>query len=182
MNGDGIVDGEDRTTLGSYLPNFIYGFNLGFQWKNLDFMLTTYGNAGGKMYNRKRALRYAQSNFNFDQDQVKNRWTGPGSTNTYPSAEGWIRTWNVSDQRVNDFFVEDASFFRIQNVTLGYTFRNIKMGSYTLPALRLSATADRPLTLFSANAFTPELSDPEGWDTEVYPLTATYTFGVTIDF
>ena len=182
LNGDGIVDGEDRTTLGSYLPNFIYGFNFGFQWKNLDFLLTTYGNAGGKMYNRKRALRYAQSNYNFDKDQVENRWTGPGSTNTYPSAEGWIRTWNVSDQRVNDFFVEDASFFRIQNVTLGYTFRNIKMGSYTLPALRLSATADRPLTLFSANAFTPELSDPEGWDTEVYPLTATYTFGVTIDF
>ncbi|MBP3738507.1 MAG: TonB-dependent receptor [Muribaculaceae bacterium] len=182
LNGDKIVDGNDRTTLGSYLPNFIYSFNLGFQWKNLDFMLTTYGNAGGKMYNRKRALRYAASNYNFDRDQVTNRWTGVGTSNTYPSAEGWIRTWNVSDQRVNDFFVESANFFRIQNVTLGYTFRNIKMGNYTLPAVRLSATADRPLTLFSANAFTPELSDAEGWDTEVYPLTATYTFGVTIDF
>ena len=182
LNGDGIVDGEDRTTLGSYLPSFIYSINLGFQWKNLDFALTTYGNAGAKMYNRKRALRYAQSNYNFDHDQVANRWTGPGSTNKYPSAEGWIRSWNVSDQRVNSFFVEDADFFRIQNVTLGYTFRNIKMGSYTLPSLRLSATADRPLTLFKANSFTPELNDPEGWDTEVYPLTATYTFGVTIDF
>ena len=182
LNGDGIVDGEDRTTLGSYLPNFIYSFNLGFQWKGLDFALTTYGNAGAQMYNRKRALRYAQSNYNFDRDQVVNRWTGAGSTNTYPSAAGWTRTWNVSDQRVNSFFVEDANFFRIQNVTLGYTFKNIKMGSYTLPALRLSATADRPLTIFSANSFTPELSDIEGWDTEVYPLTATYTFGVTIDF
>ena len=182
LNGDGIVDGEDRTTLGSYLPNFIYSFNLGFQWKGLDFALTTYGNAGAQMYNRKRALRYAQSNYNFDRDQVVNRWTGAGSTNTYPSAAAWTRTWNVSDQRVNSFFVEDADFFRIQNVTLGYTFKNIKMGSYTLPALRLSATADRPLTIFSANSFTPELSDIEGWDTEVYPLTATYTFGVTIDF
>ena len=56
------------------------------------------------------------------------------------------------------------------------------MGNYTLPSLRLSATADRPLTLFGAHGFTPELSDAQGWDTEVYPLTATYTFGVTIDF
>ena len=56
------------------------------------------------------------------------------------------------------------------------------MGRYRLPSLRLSATADRPLTLFGANSFTPELNDPEGWDTEVYPLTSTYTFGVTIDF
>lgn len=182
LNGDGIVDGNDRTALGSYLPNFIYSINLGFQWKNLDFSITTYGNAGAQMFNRKRALRYAQSNFNFDHDQVANRWTSAGSTNKYPSAEGWIRTWNVSDQRVNSFFIEDANFFRIQNITLGYTFKNIKFGSYTLPSLRLSATADRPLTLFSANAFTPELSDAEGWDTEVYPLTATYTFGVTIDF
>jgi hypothetical protein len=182
LNGDGIVDGEDRTTLGSYLPNFIYSINLGFQWKNLDFALTTYGNAGAQMFNRKRALRYAQSNYNFDHDQVVNRWTGPNSTNEYPSAAGWIRSWNVSDQRVNSFFVEDADFFRIQNVTLGYTFRNIRFGNYTLPSLRLSATADRPLTLFGANGFTPELSDAQGWDTEVYPLTATYTFGVTIDF
>ena len=67
-------------------------------------------------------------------------------------------------------------------MTLGYSLKNIKMGNYTLPGVRFSVTADRPLTLFSANAFTPELSDAEGWDTEVYPLTATYTFGLTIDF
>lgn len=182
LNGDGIVDGKDRTTLGSYQPNFTYAINLGLTWKNLDFSLTTYGQTGAQMYNRKRALRYAQSNYNFDQDQVKNRWTGASSTNEYPSAAGWVRTWNVSDQRVNDFFVESANFFRIQNITLGYTFKNIKLGSYTLPGIRLSATADRPFTCFSANAFTPELSDPQGWDTQVYPLTATYTFGVQIDF
>ena len=56
------------------------------------------------------------------------------------------------------------------------------MGSYTLPSIRLSATADRPFTTFSANSFTPELSDAQGWDTEVYPITATYTFGIQIQF
>lgn len=56
------------------------------------------------------------------------------------------------------------------------------MGNYTLPGIRLSLTADRPATFFSADCFSPELSDPEGWDTEVYPLAATYTFGLQIDF
>ena len=89
---------------------------------------------------------------------------------------------HVSDQRVNSYFVESADFFRIQNITLGYSLRNIKMGNYTLPGIRFSLTADRPFTTFKANSFTPELSDAEGWDTEVYPLTSTYSFGIQIDF
>lgn len=182
LNDDGVIDGNDRTTLGSYIPNFTYGVNLGFNWKNLDFQLTTYGQTGAQMFNRKRALRYAQQNYNFDKDQYNKRWTGAGSTNSAPSAAGLTRPWNVSDQKYSSYFVESADFFRIQNITLGYTFRNIKMGNYTMPGIRLSVTADRPFTTFKANTFTPELSDNEGWDTEVYPLTSTYTFGVKIDF
>ena len=182
VNGDNVIDGNDRQTLGAYIPNLTYGVNLGFSWKNLDFELTTYGQAGAQMYNRKRALRYSQSNFNFDESQYKNRWTGEGSTNEHPSAAALVKGWNVSDQKVNSYFVESADFFRIQNITLAYNFSNLKMGNYTLPGLRLSLTADRPFTTFSANAFTPELSDSEGWDVEVYPLTSTYTFGVQIDF
>lgn len=182
VSGDGTIDGNDRTTLGSYMPNFTYGVNFGFEYRNFDFELTTYGQTGAQMYNRKRALRYASSLYDFDADQYLDRWTGAGSTNSNPSAKALTKGWNVSDQRVNSYFVESADFFRIQNVTLGYSFRNIKFGAYTLPSVRLSLTADRPLTVFSAHAFTPEISDSEGWDTEVYPLTATYTFGVQIQF
>lgn len=182
LNNDGVLDGNDRTTLGSYIPNFTYGMNLGFQWKNLDFELTTYGQSGAQMFNRKRALRYASQNYNFDKDQYDKRWTGPGSTNSAPSAAGLLRTWNVSDQKYSSYFVESADYFRIQNITLGYTFRDIKFGAYTLPGVRLSVTADRPFTTFKANTFSPELSDSEGWDTEVYPLTSTYTFNVKINF
>lgn len=182
VNKDGKIDGDDKQVLGSYIPNFTYGFNAGFEWKNIDFELNTYGQAGAQIYNRKRALRYAQSNYNFDEAQFKDRWTGEGSTNSNPSAAALIKGWNVSDQRVNSYFVESANFFRIQNVTLGYSFKSIKFGAYTLPGIRLSMTADRPLTLFSAHTFTPEISDAEGWDTNVYPLTATYTFGIQIQF
>lgn len=182
LNHDGVLDGNDRTTLGSYIPNFTYGINLGLEWKNFDFELTTYGQTGAQMFNRKRALRYASQNYNFDKDQYEKRWTGPGSTNSAPSAAALLRTWNVSDQKYSSYFVESADYFRIQNITLGYTFKNLKFGTYTLPSVRLSMTADRPFTTFKANTFSPELTDPEGWDTEVYPLTSTYTFNVKINF
>lgn len=182
VNGDHVIDGADKQILGSYVPDITYGFNLGFTYKSLDFNVTTYGQAGGELWNRKRALRFAQSNFNFDEAQYKDRWTGPGSTNKHPSAKALIKTWNTSDSNNASYFVESSDYFRIQNITLGYSFKNIKFGTYTMPGIRLSMTADRPFTTFKAHSFTPELTDAEGWDTEVYPLTATYTFGVQIDF
>ena len=182
VNGDDKIDGQDKQVLGSYIPDITYGFNLGFQYKNFDFALSTYGQAGGELWNRKRALRYAQSDYNFDKAQFENRWTGAGSTNEHPSAAALIRNWNVSDSNNASYFVEKSNYFRIQNITLGYSFKNIKMGNYTMPGIRLTLTADRPFTTFKCNSFTPELSDAAGWDTEVYPLTATYTFGVQIDF
>ena len=187
QNQDGTIDGNDRVTLGSYLPSVSYGINFGFSIKNFDFAISTYGQAGAKMFNRKRQLRYAQSNYNFDHDQFEHRWTGAGSTNEYPSAKALTKSWNVSSSATasNSYFVESADFFRIQNITLGYSFRNIKMGNYTMPGIRLSLTADRPFSFFSANTFSPELTGTdgvEGWDTQVYPLSSTYTFGVQLDF
>ncbi len=182
VNGDGAIDGRDKQCLGSYVPDVTYGFNLGFQWKALDFNISCYGQAGGELWNRKRALRYAASNYNFDRAQYENRWHGAGTSNTDPSAAALIKGWNVSDSNQASYFVESSDYFRIQNITLGYSFRNIKLGNYTLPGIRISATADRPFTTFKANSFTPELADAEGWDTQTYPLTATYTFGVQIDF
>lgn len=182
VNDDGVIDGSDKQVLGSYVPDITYGFNLGFQYKNFDFTLTTYGQAGGELWNRKRALRYASSDYNFDKAQYENRWTGAGSTNEHPSAKALLKSWNVSDSNNASYFVESSDYFRIQNVTLGYSFKDIKIGSYTMPGLRVTLTADRPFTTFKANSFTPELSDAEGWDTEVYPLTATYTLGLQINF
>lgn len=182
VNNDKKLDGSDKQILGSYIPDFTYGINFGISWKNLDFSLTTYGQAGGEIWNRKTALRYAENKYNFTQKQFENRWTGEGSTNSHPSAKAMTKTWNMGDSYNASYFVESANFFRIQNISLGYSFKDIKLGSYTLPGIRLSFTADRPFTTFKADSFTPELSDAEGWDTEVYPLTATYTFGVQIDF
>lgn len=180
-NGNGELDNGDKQALGSYVPDVTYGFNLGFAWRNLDFNVSCYGQAGGEMWNRKRALRYAAQNYNFDLAQYENRWTGPGTSNTDPSAAGLMKSYNIGDSNNASYFVEKADYFRIQNITLGYSFKNIKIGTYTMPGIRLSLTADRPFTTFKAHSMTPEVS-ADGIDTEVYPLTSTYTFGVQIDF
>lgn len=152
MNGDHVIDGNDKQVLGSYVPSFTYGFNAGFSYKNFDFSLTTYGQAGGELWNRKRALRYAADYYNFDRAQYENRWTGAGSTNEHPPTKALLKTWNKSDSNNASYFVESSDYFRIQNITLGYSFKNLKIGSYVMPGLRLSLTVNRPFTTFKVTA------------------------------
>lgn len=180
VNGDGQLNGDDQMALGSYIPDFTYGISLGFNYKNFDFSLSTNGTVGAKLYNRKRALHYQSAYYNFDHAQFADRWHGEGTSNTNPSAAALMKSYTT--QNTNSYYVESADYFRIQNIALGYTFKNIKMGNYTMPSLRMSLNADRPFSFFKAHSFTPELSDAQGWDTEVYPLASTFTFGLQIDF
>ena len=180
VNGDGQLNGDDQMALGSYIPDFTYGISLGFNYKNFDFSLSTNGTVGAELYNRKRALHFQSAYYNFDQAQFKDRWHGEGTSNTNPSAAALMNSYTT--QNTNSYFVESADYFRIQNIALGYTFKNIRMGSYTMPSLRMSFHADRPFSFVKAHSVTPELSDPQGWDTEVYPLASTFTFGLQIDF
>ena len=93
-----------------------------------------------------------------------------------------MKSWNIGDSQNASYFVESADYFRIQNITLGYTFTNVGAGSYKMPSIRLSLSAEKPFTTYTAHALTPEVSDPEGWDTEVYPLTSTWSFAVQLKF
>ena len=130
----------------------------------------------------------AVGTLNYDLDQFENRWTGEGSTNEYMSAKGSVKPWNISN--FNSFYVEDGSYFRIQNVQVAYTFPKKDFGKFKMPSIRLSLTADRPLTVFKANSFSPELgsknekgeiaSSSYGFDERVYPLASSYTLGLRI--
>lgn len=188
QNHDNKIDDNDRTILGSYIPNFTYGINLGFSYKNFDFSVVMQGVTGNQIVNRKRGDRRWHSEINYDADMVVNRWTGEGSTNAYPSAAGTINPWNIA--KFNSFFVEDGSYFRLQNVQVAYTFPKKDFGKFKMPSIRLSLAAERPLTIFKANSFSPELMGKNedgtpsdaviGFDSEVYPLAATYTLGLRI--
>ncbi|MDD5508034.1 MAG: TonB-dependent receptor [Bacteroidales bacterium] len=177
QNNDGKIDDDDRVILGSYFPSFIYGGNIGIKFQGLDFSLSVYGQTGNKVLNRKRGEIIWTPDGNLDADLAENRWHGEGTSDKYPSSSGLRRGWN---QKMSDYFVEDGSFFRIQNIQLGYTLKSNAWLNGNFPVTRIYFTAERPLTLFKYNGFTPEVDD--GWDTQTYPVAAIYTIGLNVKF
>ncbi|KAF0204776.1 MAG: TonB-dependent receptor [Bacteroidetes bacterium] len=177
QNSDGIIDDDDRVILGSYLPNLMYGGNINVTYMNFDFSVNIYGQAGNKILNRKRGEIIWTADGNMDADLATNRWHGEGTSNIYPSSSGLRRGWN---QKMSDYFVEDGSFFRIQNMQLGYTIQNSKWLGKQFPVTRIAFTADRPLSVFSYNGFTPEIAN--GIDSQTYPVPAVYTVSLNVRF
>lgn len=175
QNGDGIINDLDRKVLGSFLPKLTYGFNLGFTYKNFDFAALVQGQSGYSILNRKRGEIIFTNDTNIDAELANNLWRGEGTSNKYPSAAGLRNGWN---QNMSDYFVEDGSYFRIQNVRLSYKLDEKSLFGVQMPSTRFTFTAERPLTLFNYNGFNPEVAN--GIDRQVYPIPAVYTLGLTI--
>lgn len=176
QNGDGVIDDQDRVVLGSYLPNFTWGGNLGFQYKKLEFAALLQGQTGYHILNRKRGEMIFTNDTNIDADLATNLWAeGRPSAKNYPSASGLRREWN---QVMSSYFVEQGSYFRLQNVRLSYSLLGKEINGIMWPETRVTLTAERPLTIFKYNGFNPEVSD--GVDREVYPVPAIYTIGLMI--
>ena len=178
IDGNGVIDERDKTYLGSPIPWLMGGLNFGLVWKNLDFSVSFLGQVGNKVLNAKRMNRDVFTDGNYDLNFYENVWRPARASETYPSAVAYNTAFI---QQANSFFVEDASYFRIQNVQLGYTFSKLK----GINQLRVSLTAQRPYTYFRYNGFTPEVGGSPiatGIDTSTHPLQATYTLGLKLSF
>ncbi|MDX1408611.1 MAG: hypothetical protein R3330_10775, partial [Saprospiraceae bacterium] len=175
QNGDGMVDGDDRVVLGSYFPDFTYGFNLAVSYKGFDLTANVMGQSGNKILNRKRGEFIWTNDTNLDAVLAINRWHGEGTSNQYPSSKGLRKGWN---QKMSDYFVEDGDFWRVQNVQIAYNIDGASLFGAGFPEMRVSFTADRPLTMFDYNGFNPEVAN--GIDRQTYPIPATYTFGLSV--
>lgn len=175
VDGNDVIDANDRVYLGSPVPTFYYGGSMGFQYKNVDFNFSFSGVSGNKILNRKAGQRAWVSDMNFTEDFYNNRWTGEGSTNKYPSSLGFISSRVVG--QLNDLSLTDGSYFQVQNIQLGYT-----VNKFFGTKVRLYLSADRPLTFFPYHeqGFTPEIAD--GIDTQTYPMVSTYSIGVKITY
>lgn len=178
VNGDNVINGDDRQVLGSSLPKVMYGANIAMSYKKFDFSMSMNGVAGNMIANKKRFLRSTESFMNYDIDMITNRWHGEGTSNSYPSAAGMDKTWNMGN--MSSFMLESGNYFRIQNMQLGYTFDHIGPKGKKGAMLRLYVSADRPFTHFTYNGFTPEIAG--GIDNQTYPMASNYTFGVRLTY
>jgi TonB-linked SusC/RagA family outer membrane protein len=175
--GYGVINDDDRVVLGSYFPNFMYGGNIGINYKDFEFSANWMGQMGNKILNRKRGELIWTADGNLDADLAINRWHGDGTSNKYPSSAGLRKGWN---QKMSDYFVEDGAFFRIQNIQLAYNLKGKQLSGVKIPDSRISLTAERPLTVFNYNGFNPEVAN--GIDTQTYPIPAVYTIGLNVKF
>ncbi|MEJ2005473.1 MAG: SusC/RagA family TonB-linked outer membrane protein, partial [Cyclobacteriaceae bacterium] len=177
QNGDGVIDDQDRVVLGSYLPDITYGANISLNYRSFGFSATFQGQAGHDILNRKRGEIIFTTDTNIDAELANNLWRGEGTSNKYPSAAGLRKGYN---QIMSDYYVEDGSYFRIQNVQLSYKLSNKQVLGATLPETTFLLTAERPLTVFNYNGFNPEV--PNGIDRQTYPIPAIYTVGLNVTF
>lgn len=177
-NGDDVLDDSDRTLLGSPNPDFTYGINLGVGYKNFNLLATFQGVQGTTIFNRRRADINKHGRNNIDANLSDALWTGEGSTNKTPSAAGMFNPWNTG--RLSTFFLEDGSYFRVQNIRLSYDLPKALLNKTKLGATQIYVNADRPFTFFSSNGFTPEV--PGGIDQQVYPIPAIFSLGAHITF
>lgn len=172
LNGDGVLDAEDRDYIGSPVPTYYFGGNIQLDYKAWDLSVQVYGQGGNSILNRNRAEVIRTQGRNIDAELAINRWHGEGTTNSFPSSEGYRQLWN---QRMSGFWLEEGDFFRIQNIQLAYT-----LNAKNLPEMRFSFTADRPFQWAkSFNGFNPEVGF-DGIDLQTYPIPSVYTLGFSI--
>ena len=179
QNKDGVIDGKDRVVLGNPNPKYSFGLNTTWNYKAFDLTIDLQGIAGVQVYNANLGLRFG--NENFSQDFYDHRWHGAGTSTTYPSAN----IGGGTNYLPNSFFVEDGSYLRVRNLQLGYTLPHKMIDRWRLNKLRVYANAQNPFNFFKYKGFSPEVAGSPtnaGIDINVYPLYATYNFGINLTF
>lgn len=180
VSGDNIVDEKDKVYLGSRIPKYTFGVNIGASWRGFDCNALLQGVAGVKgLLNEYAGFAFYQQG-NIQRWQADGTWTRNQSERypAYPRLEVMSNAGTPSTL-ASDYWVLDASYIKVRNVQLGYTFPKSIVGKLSLSNLRLYFSSENPL---SFNKYR------KGWDPEIntygpyYPILSTYTFGINIKF
>ena len=188
QNGDGAINDQDRVKIGNPYPDLTYGFNLNAAYKNLDLNMFISGVAGVDVYNTNiYDLEGMPRLFNAGTN-VLNRWTGPGTSNSVPAAGGADENFNS----ISDRFVEDGSYTRLKNITLGYTLSGTSLEKY-FSKCRIYISGQNLITLTDYSGLDPEIGNPLtndgdarryelGIDRGNYPQPKSVLLGVQLSF
>ncbi|WP_144892465.1 SusC/RagA family TonB-linked outer membrane protein [Flavobacterium tiangeerense] len=178
VNGDGILNASDRTNIGDPIPAATMGFNVQMNYKNFDFAMYTFASVGNDMVRNYERNLTDVNRLNY----VLDRWTGEGSTNSTPR----VTTGATGNSNFSSFFVEDASYARIQNIQLGYALENKFIEKAGLSKVRLFAGVNNLYTFTKYKGFDPGASSGAplggGIDNGFYPIPRTYLLGLNINF
>lgn len=178
LDNNGVINADDRTYIGNPSPEWTFSMNNTFAYKEFDLQIFLQGVAGNDIYNANRIWQESMSIPQNQTIKVLDRWTGEGTSNTVPRAIFSDPNQNV---RHSDRFIEDGSYLRVKNLTLGYTLpRSISQKAF-LGMARFYISCQNLLTLTKYSGFDPEVN-VSGVDLSTYPVTRTLSFGVNVKF
>lgn len=192
VDGDGMVNASDRDVIGSYHPDFTAGLNLGFQYKNFDFNAFLFGSFGNDIFDiTKEFTVFRLFSTNVRADRLTDSWTPTNTGAKYPQLD-------QNDQfssAFSSFYVEDGSYVRLKNISLGYTLPQSVLGTTGLSSLRVYVQAQNLFTITGYSGVDPSLpaistngsggnqSDQgQGIDRGTYPTNKIISFGINAAF
>ncbi len=178
QNNDGVIDSNDRVNIGDPIPDLTMGLNIGFNVHNFDFSAYAFASVGNDIvrnYERNQPLTN-KTLYHLD------RWTGAGSTDSFPR----VTVGANSNNLFSDFYVEDGSYVRLQNVQLGYSLNEDLLSPMGIKSFRLYAAVNNAFTLTEYKGYDPSASSGApiggGIDQGFYPVPRVYMFGLNLKF
>jgi TonB-linked SusC/RagA family outer membrane protein len=177
VNNDGIIDFKDRTNIGNPQADFYMGFNISAKYKNWDFTAYLYAELGKDMVrNFERFLPNVNK-----PNYYLGRWTGQGTSNLIPR----LTNDATNNKLFSDFFVEDASFLRMQNIQIGYNLSEALLSKVGLSKLRLYTSINNLFTLTKYTGYDPTVNGGAigaGIDSGTYPSARQFLLGLNVTF
>ncbi|KAA2244905.1 TonB-dependent receptor [Chitinophaga agrisoli] len=188
-NGDGIVNDADKTVIGTPYPKFTYGFALNFSYKSIDLSASFNGSYGNQVLDGQDYYLFNMEGSGNQYAKVADRYRSeaqPGNGSVYRASRGGTQS---NSTRLSSFYLQDGSYFRCTNITLGYNLpvtlvKNIK----GLTNVRVYAAVDNAFTITKYLGYNPEVDYnaganlTPGVDYGMYPLVRAYNFGVKATF
>ncbi|SFU10445.1 TonB-linked outer membrane protein, SusC/RagA family [Algoriphagus locisalis] len=190
INNDGVIDANDRTNLGHYLPDFTYGLNANASYKGFDFTMFWQGVSGNEIFNNLRYHTEGMTRLFGASDVVLDRWT-PSNTNTdVPRAISGDPNRNA---RASSRFVEDGSYLRLKNISVGYSIPSSLLNTWSkgnISKVRVYLSAQNLLTITDYSGYDPEVAARTGINSSLgtgidygqFPAARTIMGGIQLSF
>lgn len=178
VNGDGLIDDNDRTNIGNGTPDWEFGLSLNANWKGFDFNIFFQGVHGADVFDATYRTDVYSGNY---PSWMLGRWTGEGTSNKYPR----IAAGNTTNWVVSDLYVYDGSYWRLKNIMLGYTLPENLTRRVSIQSLRFYVSAENLKTWTKYHGYDPEIASGGtslGIDRGVYPQARVWTIGAQISF